>query len=474
MIIDSPFARFACLAFALGSASAHADTLTVGPNAGAFDFTDIQAAIGASSPGDVIRVAPGTYPAFKLDKSVSVLGSGTSQTLLVRQEGASLFGTPQWEPVIEIFSLAGGSARVGGFGMRSAVNVELPTSPWILVEQCNGSVELFDLELNLPAPEFLNTIFPLPQGAVELRECAQVVLSGVRVGELAQAPIVGLGPDEPTVLSGSPGLQATDSSVWINDCLFLGSSVPECQGAEVFSFGHFPGAGLRLNGTTSVVASGSTFRGAPGRTSDAFCAAFDGAPGIQVPGGDHDVSITLHGGRPNLVQGGAAATGPAPGFGVQAIAGQVSVSTDANVSITGGEEALAGSFAADFDPAGVHQWTVSEVVRPALNTSRYVVPLGNSFTLNFGGEPNTLHIARFTEGIISAATLPGIDGTTLIDPAGSETLTLVGVDEFGQGSRSLTVPADPLLLDLSIAIQSLSFHPDQARIAPPVLITTRP
>lgn len=474
MQISPRSARLACLVFALGATSAYAETLTVGPNVTEFDFTLIQAAIDASSPGDVIRVSPGTYSSFRLDKAVSVLGSGASQSLLIRQEGTSLFGTPTWEPVIEISALPGGSARVGGFGVRSAVNQDLPSNSWVLVEQCSGSVELFDLELELPAPEYLNAIFPLPQGAVELRDSTQVVLAGVRVGELAQAPLEGQGPSDPLVLSGSPGLQVTDSSVWISDCILRGSALPECQGAEVISFGHFPGAGMRLNGACSVIASGSTFLGAPGRASGAFCSSAVGGAGIEVPSGDHQVSLTLHGGRPNLIQGGAAETGPAPGFGIQALAGQVDVHTDAKVLISGGPEALAGSFAADFDPAGNQVLTVSDVVRPALNASRYVVPLGNTFVLNFGGEPNTLHIARFTETMISAAILPGIEGPALIAPGGSETLALVGVDATGQGSRTLTVPADVQLLDLSVVIQSLSFHADQARIAPPVMITTRP
>lgn len=43
------------------------DTITVDGSGGG-DFTTIQEAIDAASPGDLIRVLPGVYPGFDLDK----------------------------------------------------------------------------------------------------------------------------------------------------------------------------------------------------------------------------------------------------------------------------------------------------------------------------------------------------------------------------------------------------------------------
>ncbi|HEX5054808.1 MAG TPA: hypothetical protein VFZ65_23730 [Planctomycetota bacterium] len=45
--------------------------LTVGPGA----YPDIGAAVAAASPGDIIEVATGTYPAFQVDKGVTIRGA---------------------------------------------------------------------------------------------------------------------------------------------------------------------------------------------------------------------------------------------------------------------------------------------------------------------------------------------------------------------------------------------------------------
>ncbi len=59
---------------------------------GSADFSNISAALGASSNGDMIFVYPGIYEehSLEVDKSVSLVGSGPDQTVLVGQNRADV------------------------------------------------------------------------------------------------------------------------------------------------------------------------------------------------------------------------------------------------------------------------------------------------------------------------------------------------------------------------------------------------
>jgi hypothetical protein len=62
-------------AVVLLSPAALATTWIVNASGGG-NFTDIQTAIGASQPGDVLLVQPGTYAPFALDRGLSIIGYG--------------------------------------------------------------------------------------------------------------------------------------------------------------------------------------------------------------------------------------------------------------------------------------------------------------------------------------------------------------------------------------------------------------
>ena len=64
-----------CAAVLLLVPAALANTYTVDA-AGGGNFSDIQTAILASQPGDVLLVQPGTYSAFALDRGLTIIGYG--------------------------------------------------------------------------------------------------------------------------------------------------------------------------------------------------------------------------------------------------------------------------------------------------------------------------------------------------------------------------------------------------------------
>jgi len=80
------------LMLGLGAATSFAADLYVGPSA---TYATIQAAITAANPtGDVIYVAPGTYPERPVaNKSVSIIGTGADETYVIIDAGAATSGT---------------------------------------------------------------------------------------------------------------------------------------------------------------------------------------------------------------------------------------------------------------------------------------------------------------------------------------------------------------------------------------------
>jgi hypothetical protein len=88
----------------------------VDPNGG-FDFTDIQPAIDASSPGDVILVHAGTYPGFTMTTGISIAGGPGVNTQDIHVTGVS----------------AGSRAAIASIGFRS-LSINGCTKPVLVTE----------------------------------------------------------------------------------------------------------------------------------------------------------------------------------------------------------------------------------------------------------------------------------------------------------------------------------------------------
>ncbi|MEW6747582.1 MAG: hypothetical protein AB1486_33035 [Planctomycetota bacterium] len=71
----------ALLTWVLLALSANAGQTWIVAADGSGDFLVVQQAIDAASPGDLILVKPGSYPAFTVNKALTVVGSGENETI---------------------------------------------------------------------------------------------------------------------------------------------------------------------------------------------------------------------------------------------------------------------------------------------------------------------------------------------------------------------------------------------------------
>lgn len=79
-----PSSRFLGITIALALATgARAADLIVEAGGGSGTFATIQAAINAAQPGDRVLILPGTYPAFSVTKSLTIMGLGSSAEAVV-------------------------------------------------------------------------------------------------------------------------------------------------------------------------------------------------------------------------------------------------------------------------------------------------------------------------------------------------------------------------------------------------------
>jgi len=103
------------LLLSLFASSAAASTWVVDDSGGA-DFTTIQAAVDAASPGDVLLVQAGSYAAFTLDRDLSILAAPGEQSAALKLP-AVLTGL---EGLVVTFQ--GFAAGLGGDGNYLATN----------------------------------------------------------------------------------------------------------------------------------------------------------------------------------------------------------------------------------------------------------------------------------------------------------------------------------------------------------------
>jgi len=115
-----------CLAaMALSAALTAQTTRTVGP-AGA--FPDIQAAVAASTAGDVVLVSAGTYPPFTADRAITVRAEPQGAAVHVARTGPVLFQMPSGG--------AGARALLSGIDFDGDVLVGASVGGLVVFEDC--------------------------------------------------------------------------------------------------------------------------------------------------------------------------------------------------------------------------------------------------------------------------------------------------------------------------------------------------
>jgi len=190
------------------------DTITVDGSGGG-DFTTIQEAIDAASPGDLIRVLPGVYPGFDLDKPLSILG---------------LTGAPA--PQIKNI------VRVTGTGPVCLAGLALRT---LQLNDIVGLAVVDDCTLG----KWNRSILP---AALQIRQCTAVLIG--RCNILGQFGI-DAGPTD-----GGPAVDVQESRVTITDSVMEGG-----WGTDDFESGGDGGAGVRATLGSWVELAGSSVKG---------------------------------------------------------------------------------------------------------------------------------------------------------------------------------------------------------------------
>ncbi len=306
----------------VASVSFATQVFTVGPPGSGASFNDIQSAIDAASPGDVVLVAPGTYQAFILDKPLHVQGAGPGATVIeTPQFGAATMAIVLGVPAGQTAVVAGMSAVIGG--------VPLFRDGLLVVEPLAGTVALHDL--NLVTHPGAGTVFATGVGRL-------IVSSSLVHGG---AGGTGSGPGY--------ALESNDSRVWVVDSVISGQGFPGFFGGEHTTVGLFNSAACFA---VSAVLGGDvwpTFGG-------------EGGDGIDAQ------SSTLFFDR-SIVQGGVGTT--STGAFAMLLASNTTATARADSVVVAGPGG--GGVPVSADPSS--QFTVDPAIRPTLSAS---VPLASA------------------------------------------------------------------------------------------------
>lgn len=156
--------RNAFVLFATSLASLAAQQVLVVDVAGGTPFQQIQAAVNAANPGDVVEVRPGVYLPFACSKALRIEGeAGVIIQETATQSAFAVSGIP-----------AGATCTVSQFELRSIVT-PCTCEPRMSVSQCDGAVILDHIR-----PDYATSLEP---------QLDAVDVAGILVGDSIIGPV---------------------------------------------------------------------------------------------------------------------------------------------------------------------------------------------------------------------------------------------------------------------------------------------
>lgn len=447
--------------------TAWAETHTVGPNGGGFDHSSIQGAVLAAADGDTIRVAPGTYGRFTLDgKHLDVIGAGSAATFIEIDGPPTLLGSGVG---ITLRFIGTGTTRIGGFTFLQNEPQQTSERPWIDIDSCDGSIELFDLQLPSSTVNGYNGIAS-GVGFIDAFRVRQLVMSGCHVRGAADLPAA---PALAGSADGYRGLNLRYSRAWAVDCTFEGCAPGLCSDPEADPLR--PGHGVFADRARLLLSNCSVRGGQGSPTLPAVPPqAGECAPTVAGDGVRAILSeVELHVGAQTLTAGGF---GPADSLGGAGVALSNGLLRYPSVPLSGepvgglSENGPPGGCIDLEGPKGIIQafWPA----RPTTRALEYLVPLGGDLALEHTGSAGSWVLPFLSlSGGEPAIDFPSGD-QAFLDPLQSQALLPVLLDESGSGTSTVAIPAIHELLDATALVQSAEARDGAFYLSSPVTVAT--
>lgn len=442
--------RFVLTAALIASPSA-TQTWTVAPSGA--DFDQIQAAVDAAQPDDLILVAPGTYAPFEVGKPLRIVGSGSGEVVVENPAYAPLdpllgdwhavriHGIAQWQQVL----LSGMELR----GNAPLWPLDAPENSAVRVEGCAGVVQLHDVHARSEDGLALTS-------ALHVEDCAWLLVQSCTIDGNADE---GLGA----------GLFARNAAVWISNSVLIGGGW-----GDGINGGPTPGEpGLSLEDAhASVWRSSST--GGNGGSGPIFTGTF-----VGFAGGD---GILARGASTLELFGGAGSAVTAGEMGLCDACTGVAFTAGAGLSLRDDTEALVSSSVAITPGLSEPPVELLGQATFALGDEHYptfeVVPAsaqpGELFVLAFDGAPNSVGLLLNSLSAFLPLPIDGVQGAFALSPFDNYfVLTGYATDAEGDALLAAQAPSNPAHVGLELWFQTLELS-GQLGFSNPALFMIRP
>lgn len=426
------------LLLAVASPQLHADVIHVGPGPGA-QFAEIQDAVVAAQPNDVLLVQPGMYLPVSVDKPLRILGdNGGGRVQILGGATAALD--------IQDIGLA---EELVVFGVEPST--QQPDGFAIDIENCAGTVVLHDIKTDGAGTITFSHVRAIDCERVLVLE-SELIGGGFLIEVIAP-------PCCNQVHAGS--IDAERSTIWL-----VNSEVTGRQTESIFPVDGAPG--VRLVEST-LYAWRSTVAGGAGNLAPDAVASAEGGAGIDAS----ESSMFLYGGPLGEVLGGDGGFSFIAGVAWQAGPGirlsNSELTLQADLTVVGGEPLGGGPPAVPVEPPGA---PVTEEARvfPTLAVDAPETFVGGTFQVALEGTPGATQVLGLSFATGPSLILPGVAGIGIVDTGALFQIGQFALDGLGQASTTLAVPPNPLLLGRTLFLQSLEASPSGPALSSPLLV----